>query len=97
IRVVGGKAKLNTMVGIFIFEKQMGKFFVYILKGKKHYVGYTSNLENRLLEHRKGTTKTTRELGEWNLIKVIECDSKTDAIRLERKIKKGGHIERWVD
>ncbi len=74
----------------------MEKYFVYILKWKKYYVWYTLDVEKRLLEHRRWTNKTTRELWKWEMVKVIECESKTDAIKLERKIKKWGHIERWI-
>ncbi|HRX64091.1 MAG TPA: GIY-YIG nuclease family protein [Candidatus Absconditabacterales bacterium] len=70
---------------------------VYILKGTRYYVGYTGNLELRLKEHNKGTTKTTRDLGDWQFVKFIECKNKTEAIKLERKIKRGGHIERWIN
>ena len=70
------------------------EFVVYILKGKRYYVGYTVDLQRRLEEHKRGQTKTTRELWEWELVKVIPCSSKTEAISLERKIKRGGHIER---
>ena len=75
----------------------MDTYFVYILKWKKYYVWYTSDIEKRLFEHKKCTTKTTKELWEWSLAKVIECESKTDAIKLERKIKRWGHIKRWID
>ncbi|HKL44159.1 MAG TPA: GIY-YIG nuclease family protein [Candidatus Absconditabacterales bacterium] len=69
---------------------------VYILKGKRYYVGYTGNLKLRLEDHKKGTTKTTRELGDWEFVKFIECRNKTEAIKLEKNIKRGGHIERGV-
>ena len=72
----------------------MKQYWVYILKWKRYYVWYTGDLELRLKEHRKWTTKTTRELWDWKLVKFIECENKTDAIKLERKIKKSGHIER---
>ena len=38
------------------------EFVVYILKGKRYYVGYTGDLQRRLEEHKRGQTKTTREL-----------------------------------
>jgi len=72
------------------------KFVAYILKGKRYYVGYTGNLQRRLEEHKRGQTKTTREMGAWELIKVIPCATKTEAITLERKIKRSGHVERWL-
>ena len=30
--------------------------------GKRYYVGYTGDLQRRLEEHKRGQTKTTREL-----------------------------------
>ena len=72
------------------------KFVVYILKGKRYYVGYTGDLQRRREEHKRGQTKTTREMGAWELVKVIPCVTKTEAITLERKIKRGGHVERWL-
>ena len=72
------------------------KFVVYILKGKRYYVGYTGNLQRRLEKHKRGQTKTTREIGAWELVKVIPCATKTEAITLERKIKRSGHVERWL-
>ena len=74
----------------------MEKRWVYILKWKRYYVGYTWDLEKRLKEHKRWTTKTTRELWDWKLINFIECESKSEAISLERKIKKSWHIERYV-
>jgi len=72
---------------IYLFFEAM-EFVVYILKGKRFYVGYTGNLQRRLEEHKRGQTKTTRELGLWELVKVIPCVTKTEAIILERKIKR---------
>ena len=72
------------------------KFVVYILKGKRYYVGYTSDLQRRLEEHKRGKTKTTKELGAWELVKVIPYATKTEAITLERKIERSGHVERWL-
>ncbi|MDQ3414492.1 MAG: GIY-YIG nuclease family protein, partial [Verrucomicrobiota bacterium] len=39
---------------------------VYILKGStgRHYIGSTVDLEQRLEQHRRGHTYTTRRLGE---------------------------------
>ena len=69
-------------------------FVVYILKGTRYYVGYTGDLKRRLEEHKKGQTNTTREIGAWELVKVIPCPTKREAITLERKIKRSGHVER---
>jgi predicted GIY-YIG superfamily endonuclease len=43
-------------------------YYVYILKGdKKHYVGYTADLQTRRGEHLKGWTKTTSGMGKISL------------------------------
>ncbi|MDO8648939.1 MAG: GIY-YIG nuclease family protein, partial [Candidatus Peregrinibacteria bacterium] len=36
----------------------MPKIGVYILEGSRYYVGSTSDLDRRLLEHREGHTHT---------------------------------------
>jgi hypothetical protein len=39
--------------------------WVYILKGsKRHYLGWTVDLDARLAQHRRGHTHTTKRLGE---------------------------------
>ena len=69
-------------------------YTVYILFSKqlqKYYVGYSSkNAQDRLKEHlynHKGFTARTKD---WNIIYKIEMNSKSEALMLERKIKKRG-------
>lgn len=69
--------------------------WVYILKWKRYYVWYTGDLDKRLKEHKKWTTKTTKDLWNWEMVRFIKCNNKTEAIKLERKIKRWWHIERW--
>jgi len=38
---------------IYLFFEEM-EFVVYILKGKRYYVGYTGDLQRRLEEHKRG-------------------------------------------
>ena len=41
----------------------MEKYFNYVLKSKKDgnfYIGFTTDLENRLNEHQKGLVKSTK-------------------------------------
>lgn len=69
------------------------KFFTYILHNAtidRFYIGYTSNLDNRIREHnkQKHSTKFTRkQIGSWELKHSEEFDSRTDAIRREKEIK----------
>jgi putative endonuclease len=66
---------------------------VYILrslKNKRHYTGITTDLERRLNEHNNGDTKSTRAHTPYERIWASENMSKSDALKLEIKIKKKG-------
>ena len=47
-------------------KESMGGFTVYVLADSsgKLYKGLTNNLKRRLSEHRRGKTKTTRQMGD---------------------------------
>jgi len=67
------------------------EYYVYILYSKskdKHYIGYSSDPDSRLLEHNLGATTSTRPGRPWILVYVEKCSDKTAAIRREREIKK---------
>ncbi|MCF7812049.1 GIY-YIG nuclease family protein [Candidatus Gracilibacteria bacterium] len=68
---------------------------VYILQGKRFYVGSTQNLNQRIEQHKNKNCYTTKRIGEWKLVRVISCKTMKEALSLERKIKKSGHPERW--
>ena len=66
------------------------KNYVYILFSKrldKFYVGYTNNLEKRLLTHNQGGKKFTTRGIPWILIKSYECQDISEAKKLEKKLK----------
>ncbi|MGB5691859.1 MAG: GIY-YIG nuclease family protein [Flavobacteriaceae bacterium] len=72
---------------------------VYILYSsslKKYYVGQTSNLEDRINRHNKGRSKYTKPGIPWKLVWKVSCDSRSEAMRLERRIKKRG-AKRFID
>jgi len=63
--------------------------YVYILcntKGK-HYIGETANLERRLSEHNSQNDHFTGNNGPWKLVISTECKDKSEACRLEKKLK----------
>mgnify|MGYP001207439957 CR=1 FL=1 len=74
----------------------MKKIGVYILKGKRYYVGSTDDLERRLRQHQDGHTHTTIRIGDWELVRFFPCTSIKEARRLELKIKKSKNTARWV-
>jgi len=68
------------------------KYTVYVLyseKYKKHYTGFTSNLENRVMSHNELGKDWTAKYRPWKLIFTKDFDSKKDAIVYEKWLKSG--------
>jgi putative endonuclease len=78
------------------------KYSVYILYSQskdRYYTGYTTNPDERLLEHNNGATPSTRPGIPWIMVYKEECEDKTAAIRIENTIKKmksRKYIERLI-
>ena len=70
------------------------KYFCYILYSKsinKHYVGYTSDIEERLQLHNNGSfggKSFTYQTTDWEIFLLIPWETITQAIFIESKIKK---------
>jgi putative endonuclease len=65
--------------------------YVYILrslKDGKQYIGNTDNLERRLDEHNRGSSKATKNRRPLKIIYKEEFSNKTEAIKRERQLKK---------
>jgi len=68
-------------------------FTVYILFSKscqKFYTGQTQDLDNRLIEHNTGESKSLRPCIPWQVIWKTQVETRTEAMNLERKIKSRG-------
>jgi len=69
----------------------MDKFYyVYVLislKDKKHYAGYTQNLELRFEQHQKGEVESTKYRRPLALIYFEGCLNKEDTIKREKYFK----------
>ncbi|OGU56864.1 MAG: hypothetical protein A2V66_14710 [Ignavibacteria bacterium RBG_13_36_8] len=66
----------------------MSTFVVYIIRSQStglHYIGHTSNLEDRLTRHDSDRSKFTKGKGPWELITTKECVTKSEAYQLEMK------------
>lgn len=62
----------------------------YILKSAtngKYYTGSTNNLQNRLKQHKRGHTRTTRVLEAYDLVYSEEYDNIIAARKREKQIK----------
>jgi len=66
-------------------------FTVYVLFSKAHnkiYIGYTSNLEQRLLSHNKLATKGyTVRYRPWTIVHIEVFDEKHEAMKREKQLK----------
>ncbi|TBN03653.1 GIY-YIG nuclease family protein [Hyunsoonleella flava] len=72
---------------------------VYILfseKRSRYYVGQTQNIKLRLERHNQGVVPSTKQGAPWKLVLQIEVNSRSEAMILERKIKKRG-AKRFID
>lgn len=65
------------------------EYFVYILKGVPnwHYVGFTTNVDNRLAQHNNGQVKSTKAHRPFGLFFVQVVDTKNRARDLEKFLK----------
>jgi len=67
------------------------KYFIYILQSEKdgtYYIGHTSDLEARLRRHNQGRSAYTRSKAPWKLLYKEVLNSKAEAMKREREIKK---------
>ena len=79
-------------------------FYTYVLDCtnsksgyRERYVGWTEDLQKRVIEHQAKGTKSTKSFDKINLIYFEACINKTDPIRRERQLKTGfgrGYIKR---
>ena len=75
------------------------KMIVYILyseKSSRYYVGQTTDIEKRLKRHNLGIVPSTKHGVPWELVLQIEVLSRSEAMVLERKIKKRG-AKRFIE
>ena len=67
------------------------KFYTYLLQSqfdKSFYIGQTKNLEQRLILHNKGHTKSTMAKRPWKIVYFEVFDTRSEAIQRERFLKK---------
>ncbi|MCB0733580.1 MAG: GIY-YIG nuclease family protein [Bacteroidetes bacterium] len=68
-------------------------YFCYILYSSKldrFYKGSTENVESRVIKHNKGDVTFTSRGRPWTLVWCVAKDNKTDALKLEKKLKNLG-------
>ncbi|MBW7913678.1 MAG: GIY-YIG nuclease family protein [Taibaiella sp.] len=70
-------------------------YILYSNSTQKYYAGIADNVLKRLDEHNRGKGKYTSKGVPWQLVTTIECKSRSEAMALEKKIKKRG-IKRYL-
>jgi putative endonuclease len=66
-------------------------FYTYIIESISsgiYYKGSTSDYERRLEEHNCGHNFYTKNRGPWRLVFVQEFQTREEAIKLERRLKR---------
>ena len=74
-------------------------YVVYILyseKRKRYYVGQTHNIEERFKRHNDGFVPSTKSGLPWDLKLTIEVKNRSEAMKLEKRLKKRG-IKRFLE
>lgn len=64
--------------------------FTYVLRSHKDdklYIGYTENLDKRILEHNSGKVKSTRYRVPFKLVYYEACRYLEDALHREKYLK----------
>jgi putative endonuclease len=72
---------------------------VYILYSEsvnQYYVGITADIKDRLNRHNQGRSKSTNKGMPWKLIETFKVLDRSEAVKLEKKIKSRG-IQRWLE
>ena len=66
------------------------KAFVYILqdKNQKFYIGFTTDITRRLIQHSNGQTHTTARMQSPQIVLKQEYPTLEEARSIERKLKK---------
>ncbi len=80
-------------------DKIKMEYVVYILLSKKtlrYYVGQTHNIKERFKRHNCGFVPSTKSGLPWELILTIDVKNRSEALKLEKRIKKRG-IKRFLD
>ena len=66
------------------------EYYVYVLQSQSNgrfYIVQTNNLTRRLVEHNQGKSAYTKNKGPWELVGNISCDTRSEAMRIEKKLK----------
>jgi putative endonuclease len=81
--------KVIVLMAFFCISLVM-EYYVYILQSEKsgiYYKGQTNNISDRLKNHNSGYVKSTRAYRPWKLVFYTNVETRSGAVKLERKLK----------
>ena len=84
------KLKAQQVAGPFLSVSSM-YYYVYIIESMttgQWYIGFSENLDQRILDHQTNRSKYTRFKGPWKLIFKMIFENKTEALFFESYLKK---------
>ena len=76
------------------------KYYVYILKSQKDerfYIGSTSDVDKRIEFHNSSRARYTKRYQPWVLIYIEEYESRGEALRREKELKRVKNIKRILE
>ena len=75
------------------------KYIVYIIKSEQgsYYIGQTKNIEDRLNRHNTNRSRSTKNKGKWELVIIKEFNTRSEAVKFERKLKKFNNTQRAIN
>ena len=65
-------------------------YHTYILESETKailYIGQSADVEKRLIRHNTGRSRFTKGKGPWRLLYSVSFETRSEAIRLENKLK----------
>ena len=74
----------------------MKVYILYSNTSSRYYVGQTTDINKRLERHNLGKVPSTKSAVPWKLVLQLEVKNRSEALMLERKIKKRG-AKRFID
>ena len=72
-------------------------YILYSLNLRKFYTGQTEDIERRLEEHNRGKTPFMKKGIPWKLLYSQSFETRSEAMQLEKKIKKRGAQRFLID
>jgi putative endonuclease len=91
VLIANGSLQATRVFSLFVcYNIPMMNYYVYVLqshKDDKFYIGFTNNIERRMIEHNSGQGTSTAPRRPFKLIYYEAHLSKEDAMRRERYFK----------